>query len=160
MAPNWSSPKGRLGMTGAGPRREIAASIPERYVLLQQFSPTRQPPQIHHDTTGLEIWDDTEGNRGMCWGGRGHRRHDHRRQAATFKTTLGQPPGVSVAGRTENSPVIRPSHAGGSHLVPGPHKNPGIRRRFRTDNPTSAWWIGLKPSATTRPSEMARRLMR
>jgi cysteine synthase A len=44
--------EGRLGMTGAVNRaKEIAASAPDRYVLLQQFvNPAN--PQIHHDTTG------------------------------------------------------------------------------------------------------------
>lgn len=40
--------------------REMAESEPERYVMLQQFvNPAN--PQIHHDTTGPEIWKDTEG---------------------------------------------------------------------------------------------------
>jgi len=53
--------EGRLGMTGAVNRaKEIASADPERYVLLQQFlNPAN--PQIHHDTTGPEIWNDTDG---------------------------------------------------------------------------------------------------
>jgi cysteine synthase A len=53
--------EGRLGMSGAiATARELAASDPDRYVMLQQFSNPANP-RIHHDTTGPEIWDDCEG---------------------------------------------------------------------------------------------------
>ena len=53
--------EGRKGMPGAiGAARELADSDPDRYVLLQQFANPANP-NIHHDTTGPEIWDDTEG---------------------------------------------------------------------------------------------------
>ena len=53
--------EGARGMSGAIARAEqIAASDPDRYVLLQQF---RNPanPAIHEKTTGPEIWRDTDG---------------------------------------------------------------------------------------------------
>ena len=40
---------------------EIAASDPERYFLPQQFKNPANPA-IHEQTTGPEIWDDTDGD--------------------------------------------------------------------------------------------------
>src|SRR5260370_40214922 len=39
---------------------EMVASNPERFVLLQQFKNPANP-RIHVETTGPEIWNDTEG---------------------------------------------------------------------------------------------------
>ena len=53
--------EGARGMRGAIVRAEqIVASDPSRYVMLQQFSNPANAA-IHEQTTGPEIWDDTEG---------------------------------------------------------------------------------------------------
>src|SRR3954466_10777556 len=53
--------EGARGMNGAVAKAEaIAASAPERFVLLQQFKNPANP-RIHETTTGPEIWDDTNG---------------------------------------------------------------------------------------------------
>lgn len=123
--------EGRLGMTGAvNAAREIAASDPERYVLLQQFiNPAN--PQIHHDTTGPEIWNDTEGEvdvlvSGVGTGGTitGVSRY--------IKNTLGKPL-VSVAVEPSNSPVISQTRAG-QPPSPGSHKIQGIGAGFVPGN--------------------------
>ena len=123
--------EGRLGMTGAVNRaKEIAAADPERYVLLQQFV-NPATPQIHHDTTGPEIWHDTDGAvdafvAGVGTGGTitGVSRY--------IKTTKAQPL-VSVAVEPKNSPVISQTR-GGQALQPGPHKIQGIGAGFVPGN--------------------------
>jgi cysteine synthase A len=118
-------------MSGAVNRaKEIAAADPERYVLLQQFvNPAN--PQIHHDTTGPEIWNDTDGQvdvvvAGVGTGGTitGVSRY--------IKGTLGKPL-VSVAVEPKNSPVISQTR-GGQALQPGPHKIQGIGAGFVPGN--------------------------
>jgi len=123
--------EGRLGMSGAVNRaKEIAAADPERYVLLQQFvNPAN--PQIHHDTTGPEIWNDTDGQVDVVVAGVG--------TGGTItgviryiKGTLGKPL-VSVAVEPKNSPVISQTR-GGQALQPGPHKIQGIGAGFVPGN--------------------------
>ena len=123
--------EGRLGMGGAiHAARDMAESEPDRYVMLQQFvNPAN--PQIHHDTTGPEIWRDTEGCvdafvAGVGTGGTisGVSRY--------IKQTLGQPL-VTVAVEPASSPVIRQTLAG-IPLQPGPHKIQGIGAGFVPKN--------------------------
>jgi len=122
---------GTLGMAGAvTTAKAMAASEPDRYLLLQQFSNPANP-QIHHDTTGPEIWNDSDGQvdvlvAGVGTGGTitGVSRY--------IKSTLGKPL-VSVAVEPANSPVISQARAG-EPLKPGPHRIQGIGAGFVPDN--------------------------
>jgi cysteine synthase A len=149
--------EGRLGMTGAVNRaKEIAASDPERWVLLQQFvNPAN--PQIHHDTTGPEIWNDTDGDvdvlvSGVGTGGTitGVSRY--------IKNTLGKPL-LSVAVEPINSPVISQAKAG-EPLKPGPHKIQGIGAGFVPGNLDLALVDRVEQVSDEEAVAMARRLAR
>lgn len=122
--------EGARGMSGAVAKAEdIAASDPERYVLLQQFKNPANPA-IHEQTTGPEIWDDTEGAidilvSGVGTGGTitGVSRY--------LKITQGKPI-VSVAVEPSASPVLTQKRAG-EPLKPAPHKIQGIGAGFVPD---------------------------
>jgi len=149
--------EGRLGMAGAiGTARQMAAADPGRYVLLQQFMNPANP-RIHHDTTGPEIWNDTDGVvdvlvAGVGTGGTitGVSRY--------IKNTLGQPL-VSVAVEPANSPVISQTLAG-EPLRPGPHKIQGIGAGFVPENLDLDLVDRVETVSDEEAVAMARRLMK
>ena len=122
--------EGAKGMKGAVAKaEEIAASDPDRYVLLQQFKNPANPA-IHEDTTGPEIWNDTDGAvdifvSGVGTGGTitGVSRY--------IKLTQGKPI-ISVAVEPSASPILTQYRAG-EPLQPGPHKIQGIGAGFVPD---------------------------
>lgn len=122
--------EGARGMNGAvATAKEIAASDPARYVLLEQFSNPANPA-IHESTTGPEIWDDTDGRvdifvSGVGTGGTitGVSRY--------IKKTRGKAI-LSVAVEPTASPVLTQARAGEA-LKPGPHKIQGIGAGFIPD---------------------------
>ena len=119
--------EGAKGMPGAiAKAEEIAASDPERYVLLQQFKNPANPA-IHETTTGPEIWEDTDGQvdifvAGVGTGGTitGVTRY--------LKHTRGKPI-LSVAVEPAASPILSQTRAG-EPLQPAPHKIQGIGAGF------------------------------
>ena len=122
--------EGALGMKGAIARAEqIAASDPEKYVLLQQFKNPANPA-IHEATTGPEIWDDTDGKIDIlvCGVGTGGTITGISRY---IKGTKGKAI-TSVAVEPAASPVITQSRSGEA-LKPGPHKIQGIGAGFIPD---------------------------
>ncbi len=149
--------EGRFGMAGAiGAARELATSDPDRYVLLQQFANPANP-QIHHDTTGPEIWTDTEGRidalvAGVGTGGTitGVSRY--------IKHTLGKPL-EAVAVEPTNSPVISQTRAG-EELRPGPHKIQGIGAGFVPANLDLELVDRVETVSDAEAVAMARRLMK
>ena len=118
---------GAQGMGASIERAEqMVAEDPERYLLLQQF---RNPanPEIHFQTTGPEIWNDTGGKVDVLVAGIG-----------TGGTISGisrylkkekQHPLVSIGVEPETSPVIRQFLAG-EPLTPGPTAIQGIGAGF------------------------------
>jgi cysteine synthase A len=122
--------EGAKGMNGAiAKAEEIAASDPNRYVLLQQFKNPANPA-IHESTTGPEIWEDTQGQVDIFVSGVG--------TGGTLtgvtrflKKTKGKAV-VTVAVEPENSPVITQALAG-EVLKPAPHKIQGLGAGFIPD---------------------------
>jgi cysteine synthase A len=119
--------EGAKGMAGAVAKaEEIAASDPDKYVLLQQFKNPANPA-IHEETTGPEIWQDTDGAvdifvAGVGTGGTitGVSRY--------LKHTRGKAV-TSVAVEPSASPVLSQTRAG-EPVKPGPHKIQGIGAGF------------------------------
>jgi cysteine synthase A len=119
--------EGAKGMSGAiAKAEEIKASDPKRYVLLQQFNNPANP-LIHEQTTGPEIWNDTDGKidifvSGVGTGGTitGVSRY--------IKQTLGKPL-VSIAVEPSASPVLSQFRSG-EPIRSGAHKIQGIGAGF------------------------------
>ncbi|MBI5342375.1 MAG: cysteine synthase A [Deltaproteobacteria bacterium] len=122
--------EGAKGMKGAIEKaEEIVASDPARHFIPQQFKNPANP-KVHEDTTGPEIWEDTEGKidvlvSGVGTGGTitGVSRY--------IKNTMGRKI-VSVAVEPVHSPVIT-QRMNGQPLTPGPHKIQGIVAGFIPD---------------------------
>jgi len=119
--------EGAKGMSGAiAKAEEIAASDPNRYVLLQQFKNPANPA-IHEKTTGPEIWNATDGNvdifvAGVGTGGTitGVSRYIKNTQNKKI---------VTVAVEPSASPVLS-QHRAGEAIKPAPHKIQGIGAGF------------------------------
>ncbi|MFC2552853.1 MAG: cysteine synthase A [Rodentibacter sp.] len=123
--------EGAKGMKGAiAKAEEIVASDPSRYVMLKQFENPANP-QIHRETTGPEIWKDTDGKVDVVVAGAG---------------TGGTITGISRAikldfGKAITSVVVEPSESpvitqtlAGQEVKPGPHKIQGIGAGFVPKN--------------------------
>ena len=149
--------EGKKGMPGAiAAAQELAESDPDRYVILQQFANPANP-KIHHDTTGPEIWRDTDGQvdvfvAGVGTGGTitGVSRY--------IKHTL-EKPLVSVAVEPASSPVISQTMAG-QDLKPGPHKLQGSGAGFVPANLELALVDRVEKVSDDEAISMARRLMK
>ncbi len=145
------------GMAGAIKTAEqLAASEPNRYVLLQQFKNPANP-EIHFQTTGPEIWEDTGGRVDVLVSGVG--------TGGTitgisrfFKKAKGQPL-LSVAVEPAASPVITQTRSG-QPVKPAPHKIQGIGAGFIPDTLDLSLVDRVETVANEEAIEMARRLAR
>lgn len=119
------------GMKGAIERaQQLVDEHPDTYLMLQQFENPANPA-IHEQTTGPEIWRDTDGGvdifvAGVGTGGTltGVTRH--------LKLTRGKAI-TSVAVEPQDSPVISQTLAG-EEVKPAPHKIQGIGAGFVPKN--------------------------
>jgi len=119
--------EGTKGMPGAiAKAEEIVASDPQKHWMPQQFTNPANP-EIHFQTTGPEIWNDTDGKADILVAGVG-----------TGGTITGvsryfeqekKKPIWSVAVEPAESPVITAARKG-EPLKPGPHKIQGIGAGF------------------------------
>lgn len=149
--------EGPKGMNGAVAKaEEIAASDPDKYVLLQQFKNPANPA-IHVATTGPEIWNATEGNidifiSGVGTGGTitGVSRY--------FKEVKGKAI-QSVAVEPAASPVLTQKR-NGEPIKPAPHKIQGIGAGFIPDVLDLALVDTIEQVTNEEAIDYARRLTR
>ncbi|HTB17481.1 MAG TPA: cysteine synthase A [Bryobacteraceae bacterium] len=149
---------GAAGMQGSiGKAEEYVAADPNRYVLLQQFQNPANP-QIHFQTTGPEIWNETEGaiDALVCGVGTGGTITG----VSRFITSVQQGKKVvSIAVEPTGSPVITQARKS-QPLHPGPHKIQGIGAGFIPGNLDLSVVDRVEQVTNEESMEMARRLAR
>ena len=145
-------PKGMSGAVAAA--EELAASDPNKYVLLHQFKNPANP-LIHEQTTGPEIWEETGGQvdifvAGVGTGGTitGVSRY--------IKKTKGKAI-TSIAVEPVDSPVIS-QKLSGQDLKPGPHKIQGIGAGFIPDTLDLSMVDAVEQVTNDEAIDFARRL--
>ncbi|MGD0001256.1 MAG: cysteine synthase A [Bryobacteraceae bacterium] len=149
--------EGAKGMKGAiAKAEEILNSDPAHYILPQQFSNPANP-QIHFETTGPEIWVDSDGGvdvlvSGVGTGGTitGVSRYIKQAKGKAI---------ISIAVEPTHSPVITQARAG-QPLQPGPHKIQGIGAGFIPATLDLSIVDRVEQVTNDESMEMARRLAR
>jgi cysteine synthase len=119
--------EGAKGMKGAIARaEEIVASDPKRHFMPQQFENPANP-RIHLETTGPEIWDDTDGKVDIFVSGVGT--GGTITGVTRYIKEVKRKPIWSVAVEPAHSPVLTNTKRG-EPLQPGPHKIQGLGAGF------------------------------
>ena len=147
--------EGALGMKGAiAIAEQTAAADPNRYVLLQQFKNPANP-MIHFETTGPEIWDDTNGEvdvlvSGIGTGGTITGVSRFIKEAKGKKL-------ISIGVEPTASPIISQTLSN-QPVKPGPHKIQGIGAGFIPDTLDLKMVDRIETVTNEDSIEMARRL--
>lgn len=144
------------GMIGAVEKAEaILASDPQKYYLPQQFKNPANPG-IHFQTTGPEIWNDTQGKvdvfvSGVGTGGTitGVSRYIKERKKELW----------TIAVEPSHSPVLTAIKSG-REPIPGPHKIQGIGAGFKPEVLNLALVDEIATVSNEEALEYARRLHR
>jgi cysteine synthase A len=133
---------------------ELHASDPKKYFMAQQFSNPANP-KIHFETTGPEIWEDTNGQVDVLVTGVGtggsitgvsrYIKHEKKR------------PLTSIAVEPTHSPVITQTLQH-QELKPGPHKIQGLGAGFVPENLDLSIVDRVEQVTNDESIEMARRL--
>lgn len=147
--------EGAKGMKGAiAKAEEIQASDPQRYLILQQFSNPANPA-IHEQTTGPEIWEDTDGAVDVLIAGvgTGGTITGTGRYLKSKKSSV-----TLVAVEPTDSPVITQT-LNGEEVKPGPHKIQGIGAGFIPGNLDLELLDRVTLITNDESIQMARRLM-
>ncbi len=119
--------EGDKGMKGAVAKaEEIAASDPDRYVLLHQFKNPANPA-IHEQTTGPEIWNDTSGEIDVLVAGVGT--GGTITGVSSYIKRVREKNICSVAVEPAESPILT-QVLNEEEMQPGPHKIQGIGAGF------------------------------
>lgn len=123
--------KGNLGMKGAITQAEnIVKNDPLNYLLLQQFNNPANP-EIHEQTTGPEIWQDTNGQIDIFVSGVGT--GGTITGVSRFLKKVQKKQVTIVAVEPSDSPVITQTLLG-QQIQPAPHKIQGIGAGFIPKN--------------------------
>jgi cysteine synthase A len=148
---------GPEGMPGAIRRAEaLAAGDPERYFLPQQFKNPANP-RIHEQTTGPEIWNDTNGKVDVLVSGVGT--GGTITGISRYFEKVKKQPILSVAVEPTKSPVIT-QQRNGEPLKPGPHKIQGLGAGFIPDTLDLSIVDRVEQVTDEEAIETARRLAR
>jgi len=122
--------EGAKGMSRAVARaQEIAESDPDRYFMPQQFKNPANPA-IHEETTGPELWNDTDGEIDVLVAGVGTG-GTITGVSRFIKCTKGKPI-ISIAVEPAESPILT-QFIMKQELKPSPHKIQGIGAGFVPD---------------------------
>jgi cysteine synthase A len=148
---------GPEGMPGAIRRAEaMAASDPAKYFLPQQFKNPANP-RIHEETTGPEIWNDTDGKVDVLVSGVGT--GGTITGISRYFEKVKNKPLLSVAVEPAKSPVITQTK-NGEALKPSPHKIQGIGAGFIPDTLDMSIIDRVEQVGDEEAVETARRLAR
>jgi len=147
--------EGAAGMQGSISKAEqMVAADPDRYVLLQQFQNPANP-EIHFNTTGPEVWEDTQGAIDVLVSGVGT--GGTISGISRYIKTVQKKKIVSIAVEPVASPVIS-QKLKGQALRPGPHKIQGIGAGFIPGTLDLAMVDRVEQVTNEESIEMARRL--